>query len=84
MLYYRQFKDLIDDCLEKNTRKRAMGVRKQRMRGNDIYELLIDKGFQVSYTGVCRYIASACAEKKEDKTSPGSFYTGLLHTGRVL
>ena len=26
-------KDLIDDCLEKNARKRAMGLKKQYMRG---------------------------------------------------
>jgi transposase-like protein len=60
-------KDLIDDCLDKNTRKRAMGLKKQCMRGKDIYELLIDKGFQVSYTAVCKYIAFVATVKKEDK-----------------
>lgn len=39
-------KDLIDDCLAGNERKRAMGLRKQCMRGKDIYELLLEKGFQ--------------------------------------
>uniref|UniRef100_UPI0004B5FE8C IS21 family transposase n=1 Tax=Bacteroides neonati TaxID=1347393 RepID=UPI0004B5FE8C len=73
-------KDLIDDCLEKNTRKRAMGLKKQCMRGKDIYELLIDKGFEVSYTGVCKYIASVAAEKKEDK-SQEAFIRGYYPPG---
>lgn len=34
----------------------------------DIYELLIDKGFQVSYTAVCKYIASLASVTKEDKS----------------
>ncbi len=60
-------KDLIDDCLEKNARKRAMGLKKQCMRGKDIYELLVEKGFQVSYPAVCKYIASLAGQKQEDK-----------------
>lgn len=73
-------KDLIDDCLEKNARKRAMGLKKQCMRGKDIYELLIDKGFQVSYTGVCKYIASVSSVKKEDK-SQEAFIRGYYPPG---
>lgn len=73
-------KDLIDDCLEKNARKRAMGLKKQCMRGKDIYELLIDKGFQVSYIGVCKYIASVSCVKKEDK-SQEAFIRGYYPPG---
>jgi transposase len=73
-------KDLIDDCLEKNTRKRAMGLKKQCMRGKDIYELLIDKGFQVSYTAVCKYIASLAPVKKENK-SQEAFIRGYYPPG---
>ena len=60
-------KDLIDDCLEKNAHKRAMGLKKQCMRGKDIYELLLDKGFQISYPSVCKYIASFTDRKEEAK-----------------
>lgn len=44
-----------------------MGLKKQCMRGKDIYKLLIDKGFQVSYTAVCKYIATLATGKKEAK-----------------
>lgn len=73
-------KDLIDDCLDKNTRKRAMGLKKQCMRGKDIYELLIDKGFQVSYPAVCKYIASVAAAGKEDKSGE-AFMRGYYPPG---
>ena len=49
-------KEIIDECLEKNARKLAMGLKKQCMRGKDIYELLIEKGFQISYPSVCKSI----------------------------
>ena len=51
------------------------------MRGKDIYELLIEKGFQVSYTGVCKYIASVACEKKEDKSSREAFIRGYYPPG---
>lgn len=73
-------KDLIDECLDKNTRKRAMGLKKQCMRGKDINEQLIEKGFHVSYTGVCKYIASVTCEKKEDK-SQEAFIRGYYPPG---
>lgn len=61
-------KELIDDCLEKNARKRAMGLKKQCMRGKDIYELLLEKGFQISYPSVCKYIASLAKQKEGGKS----------------
>jgi len=48
--------DLIDTCLRDNARKRASGLKKQCMVGIDIYELVLSKGFKVSYSGVCKYI----------------------------
>lgn len=73
-------KDLIDDCLEKNTRKRAMGLKKQCMCGKDIHELLKEKGFQVSYPAVCKYIASFAKEKEENK-SHEAFIRGYYPPG---
>ena len=74
-------KELIDDCLEKNDRKRAMGLRKQCMRGKDIYELLIEKGFRISYPSVCKYIASLEVQKCETK-SKEAFMRGYYHPGQ--
>ena len=48
--------ELIDTCLRDNVRKRATGLKKQCMVGIDIYELVLSKGFKVSYSGVCKYI----------------------------
>lgn len=73
-------KDLIDDCLEKNERKRAMGLKKQCMRGKDIYELLLEKGFQISYPSVCKYIASL-AKQKEGTKSEEAFIRGYYPAG---
>lgn len=73
-------KELIDDCLEKNARKRAMGLKKQCMRGKDIYELLLEKGFQISYPSVCKYIASLARQKEESK-SQEAFIRGYYPPG---
>lgn len=73
-------KDLIDDCLAGNERKRAMGLKKQCMRGKDIYELLLEKGFQISYPSVCKYIASF-AKHKEEAESKEAFVRGYYPPG---
>lgn len=73
-------KELIDDCLEKNARKRAMGLKKQCMRGKDIYELLLEKGFQISYPSVCKYITSL-AKQKEGTKSQEAFIRGYYPPG---
>lgn len=51
----------------KNTRKRAMCLKKHCMRGKDIYELLLEKGFQISYPSVCKHIASLAKQKEGTK-----------------
>lgn len=73
-------KDLIDDCLEKNARKRALGLKKQCMRGKDIYEMLLEKGFQISYPSVCKYIASYVKQKQEPKSGE-AFIRGYYPAG---
>lgn len=73
-------KDLIDECLEKNARKRSMGLKKQCMRGKDIYELLLEKGFQISYPSVCKYIVRQSQQKEETK-SQEAFIRGYYPLG---
>lgn len=73
-------KDLIDDCLRKNAHKRAMGLKKQCMPGKDIYEMLLDKGFQISYPSVCKYIASYANQNQEAK-SREAFIRGYYPAG---
>ena len=74
-------KELIDDCLRANARKRAAGLKKQCMRGIDIYELLVEKGYQVSYPSVCKYIAGAAAEQKDSARSQEAFIRGHYPAG---
>ena len=75
-------KEIIDECLEKNARKRAMGLKKQCMQGKDVYELLIEKGFQISYPSVCKYIASV-NRHKEEKKSEEAFIRGYYPPGET-
>lgn len=57
-----------------------MGLKKQCMRGKDIYELLLEKGFQISYPSVCKYIASF-ARYKEEAKSKEAFIRGYYPPG---
>ncbi len=57
-----------------------MGLKKQCMRGKDIYELLLEKGFQISYPSVCKYIASF-AKHKEEAESKEAFVRGYYPPG---
>ncbi len=57
-----------------------MGLKKQCMRDKDIYELLLEKGFQISYPCVCKYIASF-AKHKEEAKSKGAFVRGYYPPG---
>ena len=51
-----QVQSIIDDCLAKNASKRASGLKKQCMLKKDIHNLLLSRGFSVSYPSVCKYI----------------------------
>jgi len=46
----------IDEQLLENERKRSQGRHKQQMAATDIYEALIEQGYKIGYTTVCRYI----------------------------
>lgn len=46
----------IDRMLEENRQKKEQGLRKQMLKKHDIFESLIERGFQIGYTSVCVYI----------------------------
>ena len=50
--------DLIKQCLIENKKKRASGKAKQQLKATDIYEILIDKGFNISYSSVSNIVRS--------------------------
>ena len=53
----------IDYWLEENARRRMTGMRKQCLKRQDIYRVLIEKGFTISYSSVCKYVQQRKAEK---------------------
>lgn len=57
----------IDKWLKENERRRSMSMRKQCLKRQDIHRQLIEKGMNVSYSSVCKYIARKKSEKT-DKT----------------
>ena len=48
--------EVIDECLENNRRKRSSGRQKQVMKKIDIYELLNEYAFDISYSTVKRLV----------------------------
>ena len=50
--------ELIKTCLIENKKKRASGKSKQQMKATDIYELLVKKGFDISYSSVSNIVRS--------------------------
>lgn len=54
----------IERCLKDNENKILNRNRKQIMKKIDIYELLVDKGFDIGYTTVCNYIRNAHSKKE--------------------
>ena len=50
--------DLIKMCLIENKQKRATGKSKQQLKATDIYELLINKGYDISYPSVSNIVRS--------------------------
>ena len=55
----------IDKWLKENERRRNNGMRKQCLKCKDIHRELISKGFDVSYSSVCKYV-----RRKKDASSP--------------
>ena len=53
----------IEYWLAENARRRQTGMRKQCLKRQDIHRALLEKGFDVSYSSVCKYIQERRAEK---------------------
>lgn len=62
-----QVQSIIDDCLAKNASKRASGLKKQCMLKKDIHNLLLSRGFSVSYPSVCKYITGIDTQKSRKR-----------------
>ena len=56
---------IIDNALQVNAERRALGQRKQQKKGRDIFRDLRSKGYDISYKTVANYIKTF---KKGDKT----------------
>ena len=50
--------EVIKMCLIENKRKRATGKSKQQLKATNIYELLINKGYDISYSSVSNIVRS--------------------------
>lgn len=55
----------IEFWLQENARRRQTGMRKQCLKRQDIHRALIEKGFDISYSSVCKYIQRRKAEKSK-------------------
>ena len=55
----------IEYWLAENAKRRQTGMRKQCLKRQDIHRALIEKGFDVSYSSVCKYIQRRKAEKSK-------------------
>ena len=62
-----QVQSIIDDCLAKKASKRASGLKKQCMLKKDIHNLLLSRGFSVSYPSVCKYITGIDTQKSRKR-----------------
>jgi transposase len=52
-------------CLSENKEKRSKGLHKQQMKKIDIYEYLLEQGYNIGYTTVCNYIRGLVKSEKE-------------------
>ncbi|SHK53350.1 IS21 family transposase [Paramaledivibacter caminithermalis] len=55
---------LIDEYLKENDEKKMTGRSKQIMKNIDIYEQIIEKGYDISYPSICNYIREKGAVKE--------------------
>ena len=74
--------ELVHKCMKENERKRSSGLKKQRMLKKDVYDLVVSKGYKVSYQSICRYMYSL--EKDKKRIGERGFYTSVLQSGRSL
>ena len=54
----------IEYWLSENAKRRQTGMKKQCLKRQDIHRALIEKGFSISYSSVCKYIQQRKAEKR--------------------
>ena len=74
-------KSIIQDCLQENRRKAALGRRKQRMLKRDIWEHLHERGYFPSYSSVCHYIYKLehlPAEREKEAYIRQEYYAGEI------
>ena len=53
----------IEYWLAENAKRRQTGMRKQCLKRQDIHRALLEKGFSISYSSVCKYIQQRKAAK---------------------
>lgn len=54
----------IEYWLHENSKRRQSGMRKQCLKRQDIHRVLIEKGYSISYSSVCKYIQNRKQEKE--------------------
>lgn len=57
----------IERCLRLNEQRKIAGMRKQCLRLKDIHRTLVEKGYRVSYSSVCKYVSSLNPRSKGKK-----------------
>lgn len=55
----------LEELYKQNEEKRRQGLHKQRMKKIDIYELVCEEGFEISYTTVCNYLRILAQKQSE-------------------
>jgi len=60
-----EVEEIIKKCLKDNEKKRTLGQNKICMKSIDIYELLREKGIQISYPSVNNYVKIAAEKIRE-------------------
>ena len=55
----------IEYWLQENAKRRQSGMRKQCLKRQDIHRVLIEKGYTISYSSVCKYIQNRKYEKSK-------------------
>lgn len=54
----------INNLISENEKNKLLGRSKQLMKKIDIYEYLIEKGYDIGYTTICNYIKNTCNKKE--------------------
>jgi len=51
-----EIQKILDEYISKNKVKRDQGKHKQQMRKKDMHQALLERGYEIGYTTVCRYV----------------------------